>query len=326
MSTKKSTQTQVTTPNVPDYIQGPMKTLYGQVGDQAGVDPHSLVAGMDPLQSLATGGAAALGNGSDGGAQAKSWLNQVVNGSVGGAGASSGQWGDVNKYLDPALNFELNSSLNSFDNQAAQDRTSQSLGLAGRRGGSGADIATSLLGGQQSLARGQLEGGIRSHAFDLASQLADAQAGRDSQANMQAAQLASSERMADANNKLQASSLYSDIGNNADANSRANLALQSDIGGINRGINQQDLSAPSDYLAKLSAILGGLPGQMDVGQTSTGTTKTSGGGLSSALGLAALVAAPFTGGASLGMMGMGGLSGMFGGGGGSALPAGWTGA
>ena len=53
-------ETATTTPNVPDYINGPVQNYYGQIGSYANADPYSYATPANGLQQQAAGSAGNL--------------------------------------------------------------------------------------------------------------------------------------------------------------------------------------------------------------------------------------------------------------------------
>lgn len=93
------------------------------------------------------------------------------------------------------------------------------------------------------------------------------------------------------NRGLTAAGLLGDIGNNAGANTRADLGLLGDLGGVQRGITQEGLlaglnltQAQADLLAPFLAQLAGQTQTTSETGTSTGTTKSKGTSLTGGVG------------------------------------------
>lgn len=298
-STQNSTGTTnlVQTPTNPDFVNSGVSQLAGQVSGLASANPSSYVAPANSTLNLANANAQNLSGTPWDYAGAQSLASGVGN------ETSPSIASNIQSLLDPYTDDVVNSSLAGFDQNAAQTKAQNLLTQAQDTtfGGSGGAIQNALTDGQLSLARGQLESGIRSQGYDTALGGATSQAQLDQQTQAQ--------RLAAAGQ----------ITNTADSSNNAQTQAantQGSIGSILQQIQQAMAGAPINSLGSISSILDGLPLNLLHGTTSNGTTasNTTGnsttstsdplGSLGSALaGLGAIGFAPFTGGASLAAMG-----------------------
>jgi hypothetical protein len=144
-----SNSTSTTTPNAPSWATSALQGFTDKANAFGNLDPSTLVAPANGLQTQAATGASNLGGWADTLGQAKGLLG-----------------GDP--YGNPYTDSVIKSSLNDFDTSAAQQSSAlraQQAG-AGAFGGSGFGIATGQLAGQQGRARAALDSGLRSDAYD----------------------------------------------------------------------------------------------------------------------------------------------------------------
>lgn len=276
-----------TTPIVPEWARSLTQSAAGQIGALMGRDPYADVAGIDPLQGRAARGAAALGQwptakavGLPESPDDTSWLAPYM--AAGTPFASGGKAYDfVDRYLDPYLGQVVDATAADFDANAGRVRAQQALDLAGSGafGGSGAAITQSMTEGELARGRASTLSGLRSRAFEQALAAAGGDADRATQARIANAQTALQDRAQKTGlgQQAQAQMLA------ADANRRANVASQADLGAAMRAVEQARLSAPVTSTQQIVAMLAGLPiglftGEQRVGtETGTEKSKTKGG-------------------------------------------------
>lgn len=293
ISSKKSKSTSTTnqnttatmTPTNPTWVSQGIEGLAGKIGSTfQNLDPYSLVAGPNPLQTQAEGMAAGLGNLTNFG-EASNMLR-----SVGGAAAqkidpvsiASG----ISGFLNPYLKDVVDTSLTNFDEGAGMTRAENALALAGDTtfGGSGGAIQTSLTERGLAQDRAKLAADLRSGGYDRASQLAAQQAALDMQQRLSNASFG---EQALGRQAAAAQGLAS-VGATQGAEARANTGLQFDIGEALRQIQQQQAMAPVGALGLETGLWGQLPLDLFKGQNATGSlsgttttkSKESGAGLS----------------------------------------------
>lgn len=319
-STQNSTQTM--TPNAPSWLPGQVQGLAGKTTDLASQDPYSFVAGADPLQTQAAQGAAGLGsNLADYGLSNGTYQNLARSGANTYDAATvhpNSILPNLDAYMSPYMNDVVNTSLANFDYGAGQTRGQNALARANSDtfGGSGGDIQTAMSNAQMARDRGQMGATLRDQGFQVGAGLAGQDADRRQQAQMFNASAfnTAGQYNAGATDTAQARQGAAAAGlvNNADsfnADQRANLGTQTDIGSILQQLAQQKAGAPLSVNQAINGSYGSLMPATGLltGQTTTGNstgTSTTSGGLGSMLG-------------SLGSLAMGlgssGLGSLFGG-------------
>lgn len=295
MSKKSKTTTQETrvmTPNNPEWVTSGMQGLNDKIANYGNLDPYSLVAGPDPLQTQAAQGAAGLG--------VDRTQFDALNGQAAPQVQSASLLDGLDRYMSPYTQNVVDTTLAGFDTNAGRTRAQQTLDIAGQGafGGSGAALTRSLTEADMGQRRAMTEAGLRDQAFNTGAGLSNMDAGRRQDASSQNAQLSLQDRMS----KIQ--SLF-DINNS----NRTDIAMQGDLGAQLQGLSQQRAQAPTNQLINQAGLFGSLPLNLLRGETtnSNGTSTSQTSDPMGALGsLAMLAAAPFTGGASL----LGGLGGL----------------
>lgn len=267
-STVNQNTTMNTTPTNPDWVVGGVQDATGRVNDFfRKLDPYSLVAGADPLQTQAAGSAAGLGA-SPNFAQASDMFR-----SVGAAGPQSIDAvdisGGINKFLNPYLKDVVDTSLVNFDEGAGMTRAENALALANDTtfGGSGGAIQTALTERGLAQDRAKLAAELRSGGYDRAASLSAQQAAMDLQQRMSNANFGETALQRQAG----AAAGLADVGALQGSEARANTGLQFDIGEALRAIAQQKAMAPVGALGMETGLLGQLPFDLFKGANSTGT-------------------------------------------------------
>jgi hypothetical protein len=264
------TTSETTTPTIPDFLQNSIPRAYARVDELGGMDPRSLVAGLDPLQVRAGQTAADLGQTWNWDAAADLTRASMMSGGPAQAGAGS-SLNALSGFLNPYLDDVVNRSLAAYDAGADETRAQQSLDLAGPFIGSNAAITKAMTEGRLNAGRGQLSADLRSGAYDRAATLANAQADRETNVSIANAGAANGYMNQLAGQRLAAGNQLADIQSGFDADTRSNLAAQSAQGTLFRDYEQQLLSAPQAQAAWQNAQYAGLPGQLFVGQQKDGT-------------------------------------------------------
>jgi hypothetical protein len=229
-------------------------------------------------------------------------------------GSSQSLLTDLEKYMSPYRDDVVNSAIADWDFNAGQQRAQADLNMAasGAFGGSGAAIGKSQL--EDNLARGRQTtvSGLYDKMFNTGAALSSEDASRRQAmevANMQAANDASqfnaSQEAAQLDRMLRSGQSLFDQSTATDANTRANLSTLASLGETQRGITQQQISAPLQLLSTQTALTNSLPLSMFTGTSTTGTgsstgtstgttTQTSTPSLASAAGQALQIAAMFS--------------------------------
>lgn len=293
---KKTTQTQHTEvkPTNPTWVEEPNKELTGDIDALKDVDPYSLVSGADPLMTQAAESAGQLGTPAAYG-DADAIFRDVAT-----SGAPKSLLDNLQAYMSPYTKDVVDTSLADYDFGAGQAKAQSDLDIrnSGAFGGSGAGIAKAMTADALTRGRGTLSAGLRDQAFTTGANLslADAQ-------QMQAAR----------GQQLQAGGAMSDNASASQTNDRNNIVMQSQIGDILRQIDSQRRMAPISLLNTRAGLNGQMRydlfnGSVTDGTTTTKTSDPMGTIGSLALGVGGLLAAPLTGGLSLGALGsLGGL-------------------
>lgn len=324
MSTKKQTSnstvsqntsinqntTGTRTPVNPGYVTSGIEGLAGKIGQVFSANPTSFVAGLDPLQQQSAQNAAnVLGVGNNEGIAPG--MN-IIKG-VAGAGPNVGKAASLLENLGAYKNIYdkdvRDTALTDFDYGSGLTRAENKLALAGDTtfGGSGGAIQTALSEDAINRGRGSLSAQLAADSFNRAAALSGEDAARRQQMSM----FNAGQRDTALNRDLAAGGALIQGGLSTDANSRANIGTQADIGSMLRGVEQEKLQSPIQALLAQIGAFGNLPLDLVHGENTTGTLtgtgtmtgtekstqKTSGGGLGSLL-TAALMALP-TGGLSM---------------------------
>ncbi len=252
----------------PTWVSDRIEGLSGKIKDTfAGLDPYSLIAGPNGLQTQAAGAAAGLKASPLYGAAA-----DIFKGLSGGAGGAAprvdaasgldGVGGFENRYTDNVVD----TSLAGFDQNADLQRQQQQLDLAGDEtfGGSGGSILRSLTEGQFARERGGLESGLRFGAQDRAFGLASADADRRQSASTANAGFADSAAARDLQARLSSAAGLAGVAGAEGAEGRANIDML-------RQIEQARAGAPVAALGAEAGLTTGLPFQLFGGSTGTGS-------------------------------------------------------
>lgn len=257
-----STSHLVTTPNNPAFVDQGLAGIGGRITDYFGkLDPYSLVAGPDALQTQAGSGAAGL--------TGTPWAYDASSGIAGGVANAPAPSiaGHLKEFQDPWNKQVVDTTLAGFDHNAGYSRARDSLARAGDStfGGSGGAIQTALNEQNIGRDRAMTEADLRSQGYRTALGGATSQAGYDSQAQAQ---------------RLAAAGLISSNANDYGANSRANISTQNQIGEVLRLITQARQQAPISGLGAEAGLWGSLPLNLVHGTTADATGHATGTGTS----------------------------------------------
>ena len=308
-SSSQSTSTATRTPINPEWVTSGLEGLGGKIMGLANENPRKFVAGASPLQTRAFVDAAKLKT-SPRFNQAGDIFNQVA-----GAGANtyeaqgydaerfdaerfnaSSLLEGLDKYMSPYTGDVVNTALADYDFGAGETRANQALDEArsGAFGGSGAAITRALTEDSLTRGRGTLSAGLRDTAFTRGAGLSATDAGFRNQAaaanaaaaNQAAAFRAQAENEAGRFNagametalarQLSAGGALGSLGAQEGADTRANVALQGQMGADQRAIVQAQAAAPLSVLQALSGTFSGLPLNLLSGETATENRTASG--------------------------------------------------
>jgi len=302
-TSSQSTSTATRTPTNPEWVTSGLQGLGGKIMGLADQDPRSFVAGPSTLQNQVFGDAAKLKT-SPRFNQAGDIFNQVA-----GAGANtyeaqgydaerynaSSLLEGLDKYMSPYTGDVVNTALADYDFGAGETRANQALDEArsGAFGGSGAAITRALTEDSLTRGRGALSAGLRDTAFTRGAGLSATDAGFRNQAaaaNAAAANQAAAFRAQAANEagrfnagamdtalarQLSAGGALGSLGAQEGADTRANVALQGQMGAEQRAISQALAGAPISVLQALAGTYSGLPLNLLSGETMTGSQTGS---------------------------------------------------
>lgn len=256
-----STETfnKTSTPVVPDWIMSATQGLSGKVQELAGANPYDLVPGHDWLQGKAYDTAKGLGGDTK-------WLDDLMGASAPTVGAAS-LLDNLDDYQNPYRKNVTDAAMADFDFEAGKTRAQQDLDLAGNQafGGSGMALTKSATEEGLSRARNSQLSKLLSDMFTTSAGLSGQDADRRQSASAANASLALQDRAQKAS-----------LGFGADANQRANVGAQMDIGGVLRDITTQQKQAPFDLAEWAISALGGLNPGLFIGENSQGTSSGTG--------------------------------------------------
>jgi hypothetical protein len=304
MGDKKTTTqaTTSTTPNVPQWGVDSLQTLNGSIGSIAATDPSKFVTPASALQTQAQKGAAGLGvqSGQDAGAAGGilTGLGGSTTGQIGGIPTvsapiikASSLLDGLQSYMSPYTKDVVNTSLDDYDQNAAKARAAEEAAgaAAGAFGGSrfGVQQATTL--DNQARARATLDAGLRDSAFTTGSSLSNEDATRRQGADTSNAgnslsastsNAANALDMAKANQaaqeadyarQLQAALGLTSLSGTENANDISNISTQDHLGGEQRGIAQDQATAPISQAQVIAALL--QQNQLGLLTGSTGTSN-----------------------------------------------------
>jgi hypothetical protein len=354
--TTSGTTSMTQTPTNPEWVTSGLQGLGGQISDLSKLDPYSLVAGPDALQTQAGQGASGLttspyfGQGADmlkgvAGAGANTY-NPAMMGDIGKVSGASGLT-NLNAWMNPYTNDVVNTTLAGFDENAGRTRASQQLDLANDStfGGSGGSILRSLTERGLAQDRAGTEASLRDQAFNTAAGYSSQDADRTQQASLanlsadltratanqnalnQGGQFNAGQHDADLSRQLAVGQGLAGIGQAQGGEQRANVAAQAEIGSILQQLAQTRATAPLSLLGTQASLFGGLPLGLLNGQTQSGASNSTTNGTSTTKvsdpmgGLGSLLSAGGSLASGLGSMGLG-FGGL--GGAGAALSSDWA--
>jgi hypothetical protein len=270
----------------PSWVTDSVRGVQGKIDGLLGADPSTMVAGPSALQNQAFGQAGSLATSPLYG-QAATMANEVAGkgpvqlGPVSTVTGASLLDGGLERYYNPYQQQVIDTTMASSDAADERTRAQQSLDIARNQkfGGSGSAITRALTEAELQRGRSSTEANLRSAGFDRATSLgvsdADRRQGADifsaGAKNTFATQQASMEEAALAR-QAQMASLLGNLGQAEGADNRANIGLLGEAGAQQRGITQDQLSAPTDLLKLVSALNSGQNYGLFSGQTSTGSS------------------------------------------------------
>lgn len=312
-STFNSTMDQTSTPIAPAGTNEALQGLFGTLGNVRGMDPGSLVAGSNQWLDAAGDKAMNFGNDSRAAlAQAQSLASQGA-----AQGIATSGFAGLNNWFNPYEDRVIDSALAEYDDNAGMESAAEDLQLAksGAFAGSGGALSKVLGDRFRRQGRASLDANLRHQGFDTAAGYSSRDADRTTNVSLANAQLAEQSRQAQIASLMQGAGMLGNLDGQQ-------IGALGGVGDVFRQIDSAERRAPVD-LALLESQLAGSTtplASLLTGQNTTGTqsgtqsgTQTTTSKVSDPMGtigsLAMLAAAPFTGGASLGLGGLGGLFG-----------------
>jgi hypothetical protein len=315
--TTDQTSHSVVTPTNPQWITDPVQSLAGSIAGLSKLDPYSLVAGPDALQTSAAQGLAGLAPDAGAYGSASNAFQGLMNTGASrmraATGTASSLLPNINAYMSPYLNDVVNSSLADYDFGAGQTRAQNQLALANDDtfGGSGGAIQTALSNDAITRGRATLAAQLRDQGYQAGAGLANQDADRAQQmalANMAAQNQARQFNAQQAEAALaRQRAAGEDLANTATMQNQAALSdaqAQAQLGEQLRQIQAAHNLAPISLLSSQTGLLNSLPlglfhGEVQDGTshgTSTTTTSNPLGAVTSlATGLGSLMGVPLSG-------------------------------
>jgi len=287
---KTKTKTNMTTtPVVPGWVQQPMQDYTSAVSGMMGTNAQDFVAPASDLQNQAFEGAANLGAWQGNLNSAAGIYNNV-------AGAGANQIGQTHQataagildngweqYANPFTDSVVDTTLQGFDQDAARQMAAMEAERArtGAFGGSRSAITQAMLAGEQGQNRASTEAQLRAQAYREAMGLAGSDADRRQQTGLfNTGALNTTEglnlqaRDAYANRQLSAASGLNNVANSEAANARGDVALQGDLGNVQREIDAAMRTADWSKLQAIGQLYGYANLPMFTGSNQKGTTTT----------------------------------------------------
>lgn len=256
-TSQNTTSSLSTTPTNPAWVDQGLAGVGSQINNLSNMDPYSLIAGPDPLQTTAANSAGDLTGTPWNYAGATDVARGVANSQAPDIAAL------MSKFQNPYTDQVVNTSLADFDQNAGVTQAQNKLALAGDStfGGSGGAIQTSMSNDALTRARATLDAQLRDQGYQTSLTGATAQGGLDS-ANQ-------SQRLAAANS-------ISNISDAQAATQRANIASQASLGDMLRQITQAKQQAPLTLAGAQAGLYGALPLNLLHGTDATGTGTMTG--------------------------------------------------
>jgi Chaperone of endosialidase len=278
-----------TTPTVAPWLSQSYQGFNDLISKYATTDPSSYVTGPTANQTAAFGSAGTLGSGQNlinqGAGIAGGIAGQGPQGvttatyNPGSATAAQTSQADIDRFLNPYLQNVVDSTLTDYDVNSGRTRAAQSAQAAknGAFGGSRYAIREAQTEGELSRGRTAADASLRSGAYDRALAAAQQETDRRQQAALTSYTTGANAGMVNAgaqnqtsqfnaglqgqnlDRSLSAAGLLGNFGTAMDANQRANIGAQLDLGNAERDINQEQANALPEWLKNLSSLYGSIP-------------------------------------------------------------------
>jgi len=292
-TTSNTTTNSTRTPIVPEWASNLTQGVAGRVGGLLDIDAQSTVAPLQGLQNQAAAGAQNLSGQTwnyEGGIDLTrgvantGWLDRYMR-APGPSVQSESLLSNLNAYMSPYTKDVVDTALADYDFGAGQTRAQQDLELAGSGafGGSGSALTRSMTEDAILRGRATTSANLRDQAFQRGTALSNQDADRRQQANSLNAQLQLQDwnqrvgqYMAGQDQRLRAGAQLAGLAGDFEANQRANIATQAQVGDALRNVDQQQRQAPFTTTQQIVAALNGLPIGLFTGEQTDSTQKTKG--------------------------------------------------
>lgn len=273
----KTVESATTTPNVPDWIANPSKTIAGNVGGFLEQGSGAYTPGISDLQNQAFTGASNLTS-SPYFKDAGDALGGVGNVGVTDAKAAGILDNGLEQYYNPFKQQILNPALQDFDIQAQQTRAAQAAAAARNKAfqGSRYGIQEGQTEGELARGRAATEGGLLKDMYSQATGMAEADTGRRQQASITNAGAANQIALANQAAQLQKAQQLAGLATSQGADARANVALQGEQGGLLTSEQNAIKQYPLLYQQQMEGLLSGLNPELYTGKTLDSTSNKSG--------------------------------------------------
>lgn len=214
---------------------------------------------------------------------------------------------NLDAYMSPYRKQVVDAALADFDFGAGQTRAQQDLELAGSGAFGGSGAALTRAATEDALVRGRAttSANLLDQMFGRGAALSSEDAGRRQQASLANAGWANdfarsradlAQRTAEGafaagneaarynagaeeqalQRRMEAGRGIGDLASAYEANQRANIGAEAELGETLRGIEQQQRQAPITHAQQIVAMLNGLPISLFTGEQKTGTETSSG--------------------------------------------------
>lgn len=292
-TTSNTTTNSTRTPIVPDWASNLTQGVAGRVGGLLDIDPQTTVAPAHGLQSRAGAGAQDLSGQTwnyEGGIDLTrgvantAWLDGYMRTPTPNVQSES-LLSNLDAYMSPYTKEVVDTALADYDFGAGQTRAQQALDLAGSGafGGSGSALTRSMTEDAILRGRATTSANLRDQAFQRGTALSNQDADRRQQANTLNAQLALQDwnqrvgqYMAGQDQRLRAGAQLAGLAGDFEANQRANIATQAQMGDALREVDQQQRQAPFTTTQQIVAALSGLPIGLFTGEQTNSTSNSVG--------------------------------------------------
>lgn len=276
-TTNQNTSTATTTPDVPDWIANPTKTVAGNITDLLGQGPGAFAPQTSDLQQSAFENASDLAT--------SPYLEQAGEafgniGNVGGQSYSAASVldGGLDRYYNPFRDQVLNPALADYDEQSGLTRAAQSAQAAKNKAfqGSRYGIQEAATEGQLARGRASTEGGLLDRMYTQAMQAAEADAARRQEAASFSAASAMQAALANQGMDFSKAGGLANLGGLFGSENRANLGVQAGLGGVQTDQQNAIRQYPIQYQGQMEGLLGGLNPELYTGRTVSQSGQSSG--------------------------------------------------